>query len=113
MAVRRHEGRRGRPLDVLVEWEGEDSDGELWEESWVNITHLSKDLREEARKLESEPFLVRVGRRLLAGEPRGATRCVRDRREKGATTNGARDYEIGREGRLRNPAALEPQPGAD
>ena len=27
-AVRRHEGRRGRPLDVLVEWEGEDSDGE-------------------------------------------------------------------------------------
>ena len=56
MAVRRHEGRRGRPLDVLVEWEGEDSDGDLWEESWVSITHLSKDLRDEARKLESELF---------------------------------------------------------
>ena len=25
MAVRRLEGRRGRPLDVLVEWEGEES----------------------------------------------------------------------------------------
>ena len=56
MAVRRHEGRRGRPLDVLVEWEGEDSDGDLWEESWVSVTYLSKDLREEARKLESELF---------------------------------------------------------
>ena len=56
MAVRRLEGRRGRPLDVLVEWEGEDSDGDLWEESWVSVTCLSKDLREEARKLESELF---------------------------------------------------------
>ena len=113
MAVRRHEGRRGRPLDVLVEWEGEDSDGELWEESWVNITHLSGRTCAKRRGSSRASILVRVGRRLLAGEPRGATRCVRDRREKGATTNGARDYEIGREGRLRNPAALEPQPGAD
>ena len=56
MAVRRHEGRRGRPLDVLVEWEGEDSDGDLWEESWVSITVLSQDLREEARRLENELF---------------------------------------------------------
>ena len=56
MAVRRHEGRRGRPLDVLVEWEGEDSDGDLWEESWVSVTQLSKDLRDEARELESELF---------------------------------------------------------
>jgi hypothetical protein len=59
MAVRRHEGRRGRPLDVLVEWEGEDSDGDLWEESWVSVTYLSKDLRDEARKLESELFGTR------------------------------------------------------
>jgi ribonuclease HI len=53
-AVRRHEGRRGRPLDVLVEWEGEDSDGDLWEESWVSVTYLTADLRAEARKLEAE-----------------------------------------------------------
>ena len=56
MAVRRHEGRRGRPLDVLVEWEGEDSDGDLWEESWVSVTELTPDLRAEARRLEMELF---------------------------------------------------------
>ncbi len=39
-------------MDVLVEWEGEDSDGDdLWEESWVSVTYLSKDLRDEARQL--------------------------------------------------------------
>ena len=59
------EGRRGCPLDVLVEWEGEDSDGDLWEESWVSVTHLSKDLREEARQLESEFF----GSRSTAAAP--------------------------------------------
>ena len=59
MAVRRHEGRCGRPLDVLVDWEGEDYDGDLWEESWVSVTYLSKDLRDEARKLESELFGTR------------------------------------------------------
>ena len=80
MAVRRHEGRRGRPLDVLVEWEGEDSDGDLWEESWVNITHLSKDLREEARKLESELF---GPRRTQAPSRRAARRDeVRQRQER-------------------------------
>ena len=57
--VRRHEGRRGRPLDVLVEWEGADSDGDLWEESWVSVTYLSKDLRDEARELENELFGTR------------------------------------------------------
>ena len=55
-AVRRHEGRRGRPLDVLVEWEGEDSDGDPWEESWVSVTYLTADLRAEARRLEAELF---------------------------------------------------------
>ena len=35
-------------------WEGEDSDGDLWEASWVSVTYLSKDLRDEARKLEGE-----------------------------------------------------------
>ena len=80
MAVRRHEGRRGRPLDVLVEWEGEDSDGDLWEESWVSVTYLSKDLREEARKLESELF---GPRRMPAPSRRAARREeVRRRQER-------------------------------
>ena len=57
-AVRRLEGRRGRPLDVLVEWEGEDSvsDGDLWEESWVSVTELTADLRAEARQLQRDLF---------------------------------------------------------
>jgi hypothetical protein len=80
MAVRRHEGRRGRPLDVLVEWEGEDSDGDLWEESWVSVAYLSKDLRDEARKLESELFGPRGGR---APSRRAARRDeVRQRQER-------------------------------
>ena len=80
MAVRRHEGRRGRPLDVLVEWEGEDSDGDLWEESWVSVTYLSKDLREEARKLEGELF---GPRRMPAPSRRAARREeVRRRQER-------------------------------
>ena len=61
LTVRRHEGRRGRPLDVLVEWEGEDSDGDLWEESWVSVTELTPDLRAEARQLESDLFGSRPG----------------------------------------------------
>jgi len=56
MAMRRHDGRRGRPLDVLVEWEGEDSDGDMWEESWVSVSYLSADLRADARRLEAELF---------------------------------------------------------
>jgi len=86
MAVRRHEGRRGRPLDVLVEWEGEDSDGDLCgsEESWVSVTYLSKDLRDEARKLESELFGTRGGQAPLVGGPPDETRRDRDRRETGS-----------------------------
>ena len=56
MAVRWHEGRRGRPLDVLVEGDGEDSNGDLWDESWVSVTELTPDLRAEARRLEMELF---------------------------------------------------------
>ena len=101
MAVRRHDGRGGRPLDVLVEWEGEDSDGDLWDESWVSVTYLSR--RTYARKRESSKasYLAHAGRGLLAGEPRGEMRRDRDRREKGTHNSVARDYEIGREGRSR------------
>ena len=70
MAVRRHEGRRGRPLDVLVEWEGEDSEGDIWEESWVSVTELTPDLRAEARQLEMDLFGPRRAR--AADTSRGA-----------------------------------------
>ena len=82
MAVRRHDGRRGRPLDVLVEWEGEDSDGDMWEESWVSVSYLSADLRAEARRLEAELFGPRVAQAGPAS--RRATRRVaaRQRQER-------------------------------
>ena len=82
MAVRRHEGRRGRPLDVLVEWEGEDSDGDPWEESWVSVTYLSKDLRNEARKLESELFGTRGGQAPSRGAARRDEARQRQERER-------------------------------
>ena len=72
MAVRRLEGRRGRPLDVLVEWEGEDSDGDLWEESWVSVTCLSRRIYARKRESSKANYLARAGRRfgLLVGETR-------------------------------------------
>ena len=85
IAVRRLEGRRGRPLDVLVEWEGADSDGDdLWEESWVSVTYLSKDLRDEARQLESELFGSRSAAAATAPLSRRASRreAIRQRQER-------------------------------
>ena len=83
-AVRRHEGRRGRPLDVLVEWEGEDSDGDLWEESWVSVTELTPDLRAEARKLESDLFGPRPGPTVSRRAERRAAAAQRQERERDA-----------------------------
>jgi len=82
MAMRRHDGRRGRPLDVLVEWEGEDSDGDMWEESWVSVSYLSADLRADARRLEAELFGPRAAQAGPAS--RRATRRVaaRQRQER-------------------------------
>ena len=105
-AVRRHEGRRGRPLDVLVEWEGEDSEGDLWEESWVSVTELTPDLRAEARQLEKEIFGPRrtpaAEARQRADAPasrradRRATAAQRQERERDAQQWRARASEIGR-----------------
>ena len=70
-----------------MEWEGQGpkvrilTGTSLWEESWVSITYLSKDLREEARKLRKASYLVQ--------------QC---------SNMELTAYEIGREGRLRNPA---------
>ena len=83
-AVRRLEGRRGRPLDVLVEWEGEDSDGDLWEESWVSVTELTADLRAEARQLERELFGPRPGPIASHRARRRASAAQRQERERDA-----------------------------
>ena len=90
-AFGRHEGRRGRLLDVLVEWEGENSDGDLWDRTWRSHgsaghvayrndrmfgSYLSADLRADARKLLAEGLYLgpRPGWRVPAasvGGPNG------------------------------------------
>ena len=84
-AVRRHEGRRGRPLDVLVEWEGED----LWEESRVSVTELTADLRAEARQLKTDLFGPRPGSTASRRADRRAATVQRQERERGMRSSGA------------------------
>jgi len=115
MAVRRHEGRRGRPLDVLVEWEGEDADG-ISGRNPGSALHISRKTYVMRRGSSKASCLGRAGRRCPVGGRRGETRRDKDRRERESACNGAHDYESGREaGALQraNPAALEPQPRVD
>ena len=48
--------RRGRPLQVLVQWVGDDVDGNPWQDSWIGITWLTADQRAEARRLERAKY---------------------------------------------------------
>ena len=98
-AFGRHEGRRGRLLDVLVEWEGENSDGDLWDRTWRSHgsaghvayrndqmfgSYLSADLRAaDARKLLAEGLYLgpRPGSRVAGAG------CERRRAER-TTVNG-------------------------
>jgi hypothetical protein len=48
--------RRGRPLRALVQWVGEDEDGNPWQDSWVGVTMLTADQRAEARRLEKARY---------------------------------------------------------
>ena len=57
--------RRGRPLRVLVNWEGTDDQGMPWQDSWIGISMLTADQKAEARRLERETYAsaeVRQGR---------------------------------------------------
>ena len=78
-----------------------------------SVSHISRRTYATRRESSKASCLGRAVRRRPVGGPRGETRCGRDRRERESACNGAHDYEIGREGRLRNPAALEPQPRVD
>ena len=48
--------RRGRPLRVLVNWEGTDDQGMPWHDSWIGISMLTADQKAEARRLEKETY---------------------------------------------------------
>ena len=108
--------RCGRPLDVLVECEGEDSDGDLWDVGGIlGQRYISLEGPTRTRLESSKTScLGRAVRGRPVGGRRGETRRDRGRRERErAHARGALGYEIGREGHLCNPAALEPQPWVD
>ena len=54
--VRPPTSRRGRPLRVLVNWEGSDEHGMPWHDSWVGIAMLTADQKAEARRMERETY---------------------------------------------------------
>ena len=118
MAVRRHEGRRGRPLDVLVEWEGEDADGDIWEESWVSVTELTPDLRAEARRLEMDLFGPRRTRAAETSRRADGTASRRaDRRfstaQRQERERDAQQWRARLRDRAPTPACVLPSSGAD
>jgi hypothetical protein len=78
-----------------------------------SASHISRRTYAMRRDSSKASCLGRAVRRRLVGGRRGETRCDRGRRERARACNGARGYEIGREGHLCNPAALEPQPWVD
>ena len=73
-AVRRLEGRRGRPLDVLVEWEGEDSDEDLYGRSHGSASRSSRRTYEQRRGNWRGISSVRALDRLRAITPTGVRR---------------------------------------
>ena len=68
---------------MLVEWEGEDSDGDLWEESWVSVTELPA----EARQLETDLFGSRP--RPTASQKAHDRASAARERERGMHSSGA------------------------
>ena len=55
--VQRPDTRRGRQLDVLVEWRGADAlTGQAWGCGWVAVTWLTEDLKAEARQMEASAY---------------------------------------------------------
>ena len=89
---------------MLVEWEGEDSDGDLWEESSGSVSLNSHRICERRRgswRLSSLARAVRPRRRLDDEQTRvdeltGARRRLSGKRGREAHNSGARASEIGR-----------------
>ena len=74
VGVRRPEHRRGRQLEVQVEWAGVDTrSGVGWSVEWVPIRWCTGDVREEARRLEATVYAVPRA----AAAPRGSRKSPR------------------------------------
>jgi hypothetical protein len=78
-----------------------------------SVSHISRRIYVTKRGSSRASFSGHAARKRLVDGPPSEPRRDRDRRERERPCSGARVYEIGREGRLRNPAALEPQPRVD
>ena len=80
MDVERPTERRGRQLRLLIRWKRTTGD---WDDSWVDITRVSKDLRAEARRME----LLKYGAQMAAAGGKAARRlstAQRQERERAA-----------------------------
>ena len=108
LGVQRPEHRRGRQLEVLVEWAGVDAmTGAAWGVSWLpcNSRWCTADVREEARRMEEEMYQVKRGPvqpaagsrkspRLVELEAEGARREVRADAEQAAAAAVRRAGEV-------------------
>ena len=56
ITVRRPVGATGRrigtQLDVRIRFRGTDADGNAWNDEWIPVVRLTKDLKDEARRIE-------------------------------------------------------------
>ena len=52
-------GRRiGTQLDVNIRFRGTDADGNAWNDEWISVVRISKDLKDEARRIEKALYGV-------------------------------------------------------
>ena len=58
--MRRPVRRIGTQLDVIIRFRGTDSDGNAWDDEWIPVARISKDLKDEARRVEKALYGVPV-----------------------------------------------------
>ena len=67
ITVRRPVGKIGTQLDVRIRFRGTDADGNAWNDEWIPVVRISKDLKDEARRIEIALYPVPV----VASRPSG------------------------------------------
>ena len=77
--------RRGRQLKLLIRWQRTEGD---WDDSWVDISRVTSDLRAEARRME----LLKYGAQLAGAGGRASRRLsVAQRQERERAAQQARE----------------------
>ena len=67
ITVRRPARIIGTQLDVRIRFRGTDADGNAWDDKWISVARISKDLKGEARRIERALYPVTV----MASRPSG------------------------------------------